>query len=143
MKITKQRLKEIIMEEIALQEATPDIVDADMHSGETAYVGNAPANQGGMSEIEEGLEMVTPENIKLVADVVAQMGVNFAPAIIMAALAMPGMKAVEYLKQKAAEDETVEEAETASLEEQEGTLEELITQAIQEELEHLASKNAK
>jgi len=84
--------------------------------------------------------MVTPENIQLVANVIMQMGVNFAPGIVMAALAMPGMKAVEYLKQKAAEDETVEEAETASLEEKEGTLEELITQAIQEELAHLASK---
>tara|TARA_R100001460_G_scaffold26052_3_gene52557 strand:+ start:56 stop:463 length:408 start_codon:yes stop_codon:yes gene_type:complete len=134
MKITKQRLKEIIMEEIALQEATPDIVDADMHSGETAYVGNAPANQGGMSEIEEGLEMVTPENIKLVADVVAQMGVNFAPAIIMAALALPGMQAIDYLKQKAAEKGSGESPESSLEEENNDALTNLISQVVQEHL---------
>tara|TARA_B100000900_G_scaffold329436_1_gene289865 strand:+ start:551 stop:958 length:408 start_codon:yes stop_codon:yes gene_type:complete len=134
MKITKQRLKEIIMEEIALQEATPDIVDADMHSGETAYVGNAPANQGGMSEIEEGLEMVTPENIKLVADVVTQMGVNFAPAIIMAALALPGMQAIDYLKQKAAEKGSGESPESSLEEENNDALTNLISQVVQEHL---------
>tara|TARA_R100001480_G_scaffold140927_1_gene138213 strand:- start:590 stop:997 length:408 start_codon:yes stop_codon:yes gene_type:complete len=134
MKITKQRLKEIIMEEIALQEATPDIVDADIHSGETAYVGNAPANQGGMSEIEEGLEMVTPENIKLVADVVAQMGVNFAPAIIMAALALPGMQAIDYLKQKAAEKGSGESPESSLEEENNDALTNLISQVVQEHL---------
>ena len=106
MRITRSRLKEIIMEEVALQEATPDIVDADMHSVETAYFGNAPANQGGMDELEEGIEMITPENIKLVADVVVQMGMNFAPAVIMGALAMTGIKAVEYIKQKASEKRT-------------------------------------
>tara|TARA_R100001509_G_scaffold87930_3_gene50192 strand:- start:994 stop:1401 length:408 start_codon:yes stop_codon:yes gene_type:complete len=134
MKITKQRLKEIIMEEIALQEATPDIVDADIHSGETAYVGNAPANQGGMSEIEEGLEMVTPENIKLVADVVTQMGVNFAPAIIMAALALPGMQAIDYLKQKAAEKGSGESPESSLEEENNDALTNLISQVVQEHL---------
>jgi len=141
MRITRQRLKDIILEEMSLMEGSDTLDIINTGNAETA-------NKSGMGdiseeELEEGLEMVTPENIQLVADVVAQMGINFAPAIIMAALAMPGMKAVEYLKQKAAEDETVEEAETALEEEQEGTLEELITQAIQEELEHLASKNAK
>ena len=141
MRITRQRLKDIILEEMSLMEGSDTLDIINTGNAETA-------NKSGMGdiseeELEEGLEMVTPENIQLVADVVAQMGINFAPAIIMAALAMPGMKAVEYLKQKAAEDETVEEAETALEEEKEGTLEELITQAIQEELEHLASKNAK
>jgi restriction endonuclease Mrr len=141
MKITRQRLKNIILEEMSLMEGSDTLDIINTGDAETA-------NKSGMGdiseeELEEGLEMVTPENIQLVADVVAQMGINFAPAIIMAALAMPGMKAVEYLKQKAAEDETVEEAETALEEEQEGTLEELITQAIQEELAHLASKNVK
>ena len=125
------------MEEVALQEATPDIVDADMHSVENASVGNAPANQGGMGELEEGMEMITPENIKLVADVVVQMGMNFAPAVIMGALAMPGIKAVEYLKQKASEKRSEESPETVQEEEEEGTLEELITQAIKEELGQL------
>ena len=48
MKITRQRLKDIIMEEIALQEASPDLTQMTTAPGEgtgqTAYVGNAPAN---------------------------------------------------------------------------------------------------
>ena len=146
MKITRQRLKNIIMEEIALQEATPAQVELEPQSG------NAPANQGGMDEIteeelEEGLEMITPENIKLVADVVAQMGMNFAPGVVMAALAMKADEARRFLmargeEQKAAED-AVESPEMPLEEEQEGTLEELITQAIQEELAQMASKNVK
>lgn len=141
MRITKQRLKDIILEEMNMMEGSDTLDIINTGNAETAN----KSDMGDISEeeLEEGLEMVTPENIQLVADVVAQMGINFAPAIIMAALAMPGMKAVEYLKQKAAEDETVEEAETALEEEKEGTLEELITQAIQEELAHLANKNVK
>jgi len=138
MKITRQRLKNIILEEMNLMDG---VAATDVEADPT----EDDANMGDISEeeLEEGLEMVTPENIQLVANVIMQMGVNLAPGIVMAALAMPGMQAVEYLKQKAAEDETVEEAETAPLEEKEGTLEELITQAIQEELAHLASKKAK
>ena len=135
MRLTRQRLKQIIMEEINLVEATPDMADLDLQVVDDQ--GNAPANQGGMDEITEGLEMVTPENIKLVADVVAQMGMNFAPAIIMTALALPGIEAVKYLKQKAAEKSADESPERVQEEENDNTLEELITQAIQEELGRL------
>ena len=128
MRITRERLKQIIMEEVDLVEATPEMVDLEANNG------NAPANQGGMDEITEGLEMITPENIKLVADVVAQMGMNFAPAIIMTALALPGIEAVKYLKQKAAEQSTDESPERVQEEENDNALEELITQAIKEEL---------
>ena len=132
MRLTRQRLKQIIMEEINLVEATPDMADLDLQVVDDQ--GNAPANQGGMDEITEGLEMVTPENIKLVADVVAQMGMNFAPAIIMTALALPGIEAVEYLKQKATEKSAEQSPERVQEEENDNALEELITQAIQEEL---------
>ena len=128
MRITRERLKQIIMEEVDLVEGTPEMVDLEANNG------NAPANQGGMDEITEGLEMITPENIKLVADVVAQMGMNFAPAIIMTALALPGIEAVKYLKQKAAEQSTDESPERVQEEENNNALEELITQAIKEEL---------
>lgn len=133
MRITRQRLKEIIMEEIELVEGSPDMVDLEADNG------NAPANQGGMDEIteeelEEGMEMITPENIKLVADVVAQMGMNFAPAIIMAALAMPGIEAVKYLKQKATEKSTEESPETALEEDQMDALTNLISQVVQEKI---------
>ena len=131
MRITRERLKQIIMEEVDLVEGTPEMVDLEANNG------NAPANQGGMDEITEGLEMITPENIKLVADVVAQMGMNFAPAIIMTALALPGIEAVKYLKQKATEQSADESPERVQEEENDNALEELITQAIQEELGRL------
>ena len=138
MKITRQKLKDIILEEMSLMEGSDTLDIINTGDAETA-------NKSGMGsiseeELEEGLEMVTPENIQLVANVIMQMGVNLAPGIVMAALAMPGMQAVEYLKQKAAEKEGSEETDMGLEEKKEGTLEELITQAIQEELAHLASK---
>ena len=48
MRITRQRLKEIITEEVNLVEGTPELVDLEANGG------NAPANQGGMGEITEG-----------------------------------------------------------------------------------------
>ncbi len=137
MKITRQRLKNIILEEMSLMESdTLDIINTgDAETSNKSGMGSISEE-----ELEEGLEMITPENIQLVADVIVQMGVNLAPGIVMAALAMPGMQAVEYLKQKAAEKKGSEETDMGLEEEKEGTLEELITQAIQEELAHLASK---
>jgi hypothetical protein len=52
MRLTRQRLKQIIMEEINLVEATPDMADLDLQVVDDQ--GNAPANQGGMDEITEG-----------------------------------------------------------------------------------------
>ena len=49
MRITRQRLKQIIMEEVNLVEGTPDMVDLEADGG------NAPANQGGMDEITEDI----------------------------------------------------------------------------------------
>ena len=142
MKITRQRLKDIIMEEIALQEASPDLTQMTTAPGEgtgqTAYVGNAPADSEQSAEeidqLEEGLEMITLDNIKMLADVVAQMGANFTPAIALAIAGMSIKDALEYLlKKKDADKET----ETALEEAEESTLEELITQAIKEELGRL------
>ena len=148
MKITRQRLKDIIMEEIALQEASPDLTQMTTAPGEgtgqTAYVGNAPANAKGFAELEEGVEMITLENIELLADVVAKMGANFTAPMAMAIAGMSLKDALDYLlKNKAAEKDAAKETETALEEAEEGTLEELITQAIQEELAQLASKNVK
>ena len=135
MKITRQRLKDIIMEEIALQEAA---VMTNV-PGDNTYDTDSMADIS-EAELEEGVEMVTLENIELLADVAAQMGVNFIPAIATAIAGMSLKDALEYLlKKKDADKET----ETALEEAEEGTLEELITQAIQEELAQLASKNVK
>jgi hypothetical protein len=147
MKITRQRLKDIIMEEIALQEASPDLTQMTTAPGEgtgqTAYVGNAPADsvqsgeeidQISEAELEEGLETVTLDNLQLVADVAAKMGANFTPIIAGAIASMSLKDAIDYLlKKKDADKET----ETALEEAEEDTLEELITQAIQEELGRL------
>lgn len=139
MKITRQRLKDIIMEEIALQEATDTLNVINTGNEKTSNI--ADMADISESELEEGVEMVTLDNIKLVADVVAQMGANFTPAIALAIAGMSFKDAIKYLldKKKDADKET----ETALEEAEEGTLEELITQAIQEELAQLASKNVK
>jgi len=132
MKITRQRLKDIILEEMNLMDG---VVATDVKADPT----EDDANMGDISEeeLEEGLEMITPENIQLVANVVAQMGANFTPAIAAAIAGMSLKNALDYLLKKKDADE---ETETVQEEAEEGTLEELITQAIQEELAHLASK---
>ena len=135
MKITRQRLKDIIMEEIALQEAA---VMTNV-PGDNTYDTDSMADIS-EAELEEGVEMVTLENIELLADVAAQMGVNFIPAIATAIAGMSLKDALEYLLKK---KDAAKETETALEEAEEGTLEELITQAIQEELAQLASKNVK
>jgi hypothetical protein len=138
MKLTRTRLKEIILEEISLVESA---IATNVKSDVTE---DDPDEMNAISEVEdidEGLEMITPENIQLVADVVTQMGINFAPAIIMAALAMPGIEAVNYLKQKAAEKQGSEESELPLEEEELGTLGNLIKQAVREQLEELTGKN--
>ena len=138
MKLTRTRLKEIILEEIDLVESA---IATNVKSDVTE---DDPDEMDAISEVEdidEGLEMITPENIQLVADVVTQMGINFAPAIIMAALAMPGIEAVNYLKQKAAEKQGSEEPELPLEEEELGTLGNLIKQAVREQLEELTGEN--
>ena len=138
MKLTRTRLKEIILEEIDLVESA---IATNVKSDVTE---DDPDEMDAISEVEdidEGLEMITPENIQLVADVVTQMGINFAPAIIMAALAMPGIEAVNYLKQKAAEKQGSEQPELPLEEEELGTLGNLIKQAVREQLEELTGEN--
>ena len=162
MKITRQRLKNIIMEEIALQEASPDLTQMTTAPGEgtgqTAYVGNAPANSGQSAEeigqiSENEVEMMNQlaqmviantgfenvEQIKIVLDGLKDLGLLALGGGAIGAAAKAGKDAIAKL----ASQDAAEETETALEEEQEGTLEELITQAIQEELAHLASKKAK
>jgi len=156
MKITRQRLKNIIMEEISLVERTPDLVDLEANNG------NAPANQGGMDEITSLMESEAMGLINDIAQVLADSGLlgtdkpeemaqalmglgkmgtyMLAPAA-MGGAAMAGKEAIAKLF--GVEDKSLvpDEAPEEALEEaEEGTLEELITQAIQEELAQLASK---
>ncbi len=130
MKITRQRLKNIIMEEIALQEGMQEPVHVDND--------NSEANPDGMAELGEGIEMITPDNIQLVAAVATQMGLTFSAPIAAALIGKSFVDAIKYLLDK--KKDAVESPETVQEEAEEGTLEELITQAIQEELTQMASK---
>jgi len=153
MRITRQRLKQIIMEEVNLVEGTPDMVDLEADGG------NAPANQGGMDEITEDItslmESETMELINQIAQVLAdsgqlgtsdpkemadalmglgKMGTYMLGAGAMGGAALAGKEAIAKLFGADKAIVPNEEPETVQEEEQEGTLEELITQAIKEEL---------
>ena len=147
MRITRQRLKNIILEEMSLMEgiaatdveADPTEDDAnidDISEGE----GMEMLQQAAQTLIDAGIVGAqSPEELMM-----ALKGLGKAALLPLAGVAM-GTAAVAGKDALAAAMATdaAEETETALEEEQEGTLEELITQAIQEELEHLASKNAK
>ena len=153
MRITRSRLKEIIMEEVNLVEGTPDMVDLEANNG------NAPANQGGMDEITEEItslmESETMELINQIAQVLAdsgqlgtsdpkemadalmglgKMGTYMLGAGAMGGAALAGKEAIAKLFGTDKALVPNEEPETVQEEEIEGTLEELITQAIKEEL---------
>ena len=156
MRITRSRLKEIIMEEVNLVEGTPDMVDLEANRG------NAPANQGGMDEITEEItslmESETMELINQIAQVLAdsgqlgtsdpkemadalmglgKMGTYMLGAGAMGGAALAGKEAIAKLFGADKALVPNEEPETVQEEEIEGTLEELITQAIKEELGQL------
>ena len=156
MRITRSRLKEIIMEEVNLVEGTPDMVDLEANNG------NAPANQGGMDEITEEItnlmESETMELINQIAQVLAdsgqlgtsdpkemadalmglgKMGTYMLGAGAMGGAALAGKEAIAKLFGADKALVPNEEPETVQEEEIEGTLEELITQAIKEELGQL------
>ena len=141
------------MEEVNLVEGTPDMVDLEADGG------NAPANQGGMDEITEDItslmESETMELINQIAQVLAdsgqlgtsdpkemadalmglgKMGTYMLGAGAMGGAALAGKEAIAKLFGADKAIVPNEEPETVQEEEQEGTLEELITQAIKEEL---------
>ncbi len=160
MKITRQRLKQIIMEEVNLVEATPELVDLEADNG------NAPANQGGMDEItEEVTSIMESEAMGLINDIaqvladsgvvgtsdpeemaqalmgLGKMGTYALGAGAMSGVALAGKEAIAKLF--GVEDKTmsaVEDPEMDLEESEENTLESLITRAIQEELTQMTSK---
>lgn len=154
MRITRSRLKQIIMEEVNLVEGTPDLVDLEADNG------NAPANQGGMDEItEEITNLMESETMGLINDIAqvladsgvlgtsdpeemaqALMGLGKMGALMlgpgaMAGAAIAGKEAIAKLF--GVEDKTVspdEESEIGLEEEESNTLEQMITNIIREEL---------
>jgi hypothetical protein len=149
MRLTRQRLKQIIMEEINLVEATPDMADLDLQVVDDQ--GNAPANQGGMDEITEGegMEMLqhaaqvlidagilgaeSPEELMMALKGLGKTAIAPLAAIAMGGAAMAGKDAITKIMSK----DTDESPERVQEEENDNALEELITQAIQEELGRL------
>ncbi len=147
MRITRQRLKNIILEEMSVLEATDTLDIIDTGDAKTA-------NKSDMGDISEGegMEMLqqaaqtlidagilgaeSPQEIMMALKGLGKAAIAPLAAVAMGTAAMAGKDALAA----AMAGEEAEEAETPLEEEKEGTLEELITQAIQEELAQLASK---
>jgi len=151
MKITRQRLKNIIMEEIALQEGMQEPVHVDFNDVSE----KKPVGMDDFSEINDIMESESVELINQIAQAVTDAGIvgtedpkELIQALMglgkmgtymlgggaLAAAGMAGKDAIGKLFGTHDEEVAADGTETAPLEEEGGTLEELITQAIQEEL---------
>jgi len=152
MRITRQRLKNIIMEEINLVEGTPDLVDLEADGG------NAPANEGGMDEITEIDDIMESESVELINQIaqaitdagivgtedpkeliqalmgLGKMGTYMLGGGALAAAGAAGKEAISKLFGAHDDEVASDGSEGAPLEEEEGTLESLITRAVREEL---------
>ena len=72
MKITTERLKEIIKEEIEVTLTNEEA--AEMFGDEV------------LEELDEGIENVTPENLQMAAEAFIQVAKTFSPAVVVATL---------------------------------------------------------
>jgi len=145
MKITRQRLKNIIMEEIALQEGMQEPVHVDKDNSESNPDGMAELDE---EELEEGEGMTilqqaaqtlidagilgaqSPEELMLALKGLGKATLLPLAGAAMGGAAMAGKDAIDKLRPQ----DAPQKPETVQEEIEEGTLEELITQAIQEEL---------
>ena len=150
MKITRQRLKNIILEEMSMLEGSDTLDIINTGNAETA---NKP-DLGDISE-GEGMEMLqqaaqtlidagilgaeSPEELMMALKGLGKAAIAPLAGIAMGTAAMAGKEALATVMA----DDEAEEAEMGLEEEKEGTLEELIKQAIQEELGRLQSKKVK
>ena len=142
MRITRSRLKQIIMEEINLVEGTPDMVDMEADDG------NAPANQGGMDEITEGegMEIVqqaaqalidlgilgaeSPEELMMALKGLGKAALLPLASAAMGRAAMAGKDAIDKLRSQ----DAPQEPEMPLEEEQLDALTNLISQVVQEQI---------
>ena len=142
MRITRQRLKEIITEEVNLVEGTPELVDLEANGG------NAPANQGGMGEITEGegMEILnqaaqtlidagivgasSPEELMMALKGLGKAAILPLAGIAMGTAAVAGKDAIDKLRSNDAPEDT----ETVQEEENDDVLTNLIAQALQEHI---------
>jgi hypothetical protein len=144
MKITRQRLKNIILEEMSMLEGSDTLDIINTGNAETA-------NKSDMGDISEGegMEMLqqaaqtlidagilgaeSPEELMMALKGLGKAAIAPLAGIAMGTAAMAGKEALATVMA----DDEAEEAEMGLEEEKEGTLEELIKQAIQEELGRL------
>jgi hypothetical protein len=142
MKITRQRLKNIIMEEISLAESMPSMVDMEADNG------NAPANDGGMDEITEGegMELVqqaaqtlidlgilgadSPEELMIALKGLGKTALLPLAGAAMGGAAMAGKDAIDKLRSEKPPQEPEMPLEEDSMD----TLTNLITQVVQEQI---------
>ncbi len=142
MKITRQRLKNIIMEEISLAESMPSMVDMEADNG------NAPANDGGMDEITEGegMELVqqaaqtlidlgilgadSPEELMIALKGLGKTALLPLAGAAMGGAAMAGKDAIDKLRS----EKPPQEPEIPLEEDSMDTLTNLITQVVQEQI---------
>jgi hypothetical protein len=120
--------------------------------------GNAPANQGGMDEITEINDIMESESVELINQIaqaitdagivgtedpkeliqalmgLGKMGTYMLGGGALAAAGAAGKEAISKLFGAHDDEVAADGSEGAPLEEEEGTLESLITQAIKEEL---------
>tara|TARA_R110000824_G_scaffold19275_4_gene74940 strand:+ start:132 stop:590 length:459 start_codon:yes stop_codon:yes gene_type:complete len=150
MKITRQRLKNIIMEEMA----SLDIDNTGRGDGENAPADSDQSSEeiGEISE-GEGMELVqqaaqtlidagilganSPEELMMALKGLGKAALIPLAGVAMGSAAMAGKDALAAAMAK----DAVQPPDMPLEEEQEGTLEELITQAIQEELEQISQRN--
>ena len=96
MKLTTKMIKDIIREEIEkAKEEKPATL-------------NQIAKKLGVPDKEvkkEGIENITPENIMLVMQALAKMGVELSPAILGGGLAAAAMKIKDLMKDKEVDDD--------------------------------------
>ena len=96
MKITREALKRIVIQEMnRLDEENLNVTDTQ---GDGDALEDTKDSVEAEGEISEGIENITPENLAIAFQALGQMAGNFAPSVIAAALAMPLMDAIKYLR---------------------------------------------
>ena len=102
MRLTTKLLKEIIKEELDnMAEAMSP--EEEVEENKDAIVMAAKA-VGVPKELDEGIENITPENIMLVLQALAKMGVELSPAILGGGVLATAMKIKDAMKDQEDED---------------------------------------
>ncbi len=98
MKLTTKMIKDIIREEI--EEAKKE---KPLSLNQVAKKLGAPVKEEQVTN--EGIENITPENVMLVMQALAKMGVELSPAILGGGMAAAAMKIKDLMKDKEVDDD--------------------------------------